>query len=353
MKPRIEFCDTLRGLAAVIVMLAHYTHGFNAIGGWLYNPAGGQAYPVWFLEIFKIDGAFGVAVFFLVSGFVIPMSLTNRTAGVFLAARAIRLYPTYIVCSAISLALVIGFNIEPVNKITFLKAFNSMTFFRDWLGGLPFDSIIWSLEIEVKFYLYAALMLPLMKTRPLTIALVPVFATGALLLCGVRPMYPIAGILQPDILNTLLWNIGYLSFISVGMLFYSLHNGMIGLRTTLASMTFALTVASQFLLANYGNAGVVRIYLGAFLTFTVFYTLFRRRSWTATAFLSKVRYPLYVVHATAGYILLSILVYRVGMPALLALPVVVTFVLLLAYAIHQVIEAPSIRLSSARLAAMS
>lgn len=350
-RPRIAFCNTLRGLAALTVLLAHYTHGFNALGGWLYNPIGGGAYPDWFLNICRVDGAFGVAIFFLVSGFVIPMSFNNRSAAAFLVARAIRLYPTFIACTAITLTLAIGFGIDPANKSTLVRAVYSMTFFRDWLGALPFDSIVWTLEIEAKFYLYAALMLPLLKTRPLVVALVPTVATICFLIFDISPTYPIAGILQGNGISTLFWNIGYLSFICVGTLFYLHYAGAIILRTFLVSLMFALTAASGFLLVRYpNNDAVLPIYIGATLTFAVFYVFFRDRKWMVTEYLSKISYPLYAVHASVGYVLLSFFIYRVGMAALIALPLVILLVMLIAYAIHLAIEAPSMRLSSGRAA---
>ena len=350
-KPRIAFCNTLRGLAALIVVLSHYTHGFNALGGWLYNPPRGGGYPGWFLNVFLVDGAFGVAIFFLVSGFVIPMSLNNRSAVAFLASRAIRLYPTFIACTAITLTLVIGLGIDPSAKSAFVRAIYSMTFFRDWLGALPFDSIVWTLEIEAKFYLYAALMAPLMKTKPLIVALSPAIATICLLIFGVTPTYPMTGILQGNGISTLFWNIGYLSFICVGTLFYLNYSGVITIAKFWVSLVFTLSTACCFLIARYpDNELVPPIYIGATLTFAVFYIFFRDRKWVVTEYLSKISYPLYAVHASAGYVLLSIFIYRVGMPALIALPLVILLVMLIAYAIHFAIEAPCMRLSSLRVA---
>lgn len=345
-EPRIAFCDTLRGLAALIVMLAHFTHGFNAIGGWLYNPLGGGAYPAWFLDVFRVDGAFGVAIFFLVSGFVIPMSLSNRNGRQFLTARAFRLYPTYIACAAITLTLVICFGIEPFNNTTFVKALYSATFFRDWLGGTPFDSIVWTLEIEVKFYLYAFMMSSVYISRPLMVALLPAFFSGIVLAGGASPDYPFRGLFQGDFVDVLLWNAGYISFISLGTLFYLVYDKRIGWRIAAPSMIFAIGVASQFLFARYKSASIIQIYLGAFVAFAVFFVFFRHRSWRVTNFLAEISYPLYAIHASAGYILLSVLIFYMKLPGLIALPIVVLLMIILAYGLHRVVEVPSMQLSS-------
>ncbi len=45
----------------------------------------------WFMP-----GPFGVALFFLISGLVIPFSFDRHRTGAFLLARLLRIYPTYL-----------------------------------------------------------------------------------------------------------------------------------------------------------------------------------------------------------------------------------------------------------------
>ena len=61
-KARIEFLDALRGLAALTVALQHFVDSQS------------DAYLKWSIEVFR-PGEWGVIVFFLTSGYIIPVSI--------------------------------------------------------------------------------------------------------------------------------------------------------------------------------------------------------------------------------------------------------------------------------------
>ena len=98
---RIEYANTLRGWAAVCVLAQHYFAVYwlspPAVGDLLHVPPDKPAVPVlahWLTFSPHFDfGAFGVALFFLVSGFVIPFSLKNAGFLSFLVARFFRSMP--------------------------------------------------------------------------------------------------------------------------------------------------------------------------------------------------------------------------------------------------------------------
>ena len=81
---RIDFANALRGIAALVVLVSHYVVMFDQIhgeyGGFAALPA--QAYPAllgWLNDLIKPIhlGALGVALFFLVSGLVLPLSVRS------------------------------------------------------------------------------------------------------------------------------------------------------------------------------------------------------------------------------------------------------------------------------------
>ena len=78
-----QFADTLRGIAAGLVLLDHTLD--------LAGLSLTAKFPLLSL------GQLGVALFFLVSGFVIPISLPKYSVPGFLVARVLRIYPTYAV----------------------------------------------------------------------------------------------------------------------------------------------------------------------------------------------------------------------------------------------------------------
>lgn len=86
---KIEFANTLRGLAAVSVLVSHYYVIFwgdpSTVGSLINAPAAAVSMPTYLAWLHAVPqfnwGAFGVALFFLVSGFVIPFSLRRAGGG--------------------------------------------------------------------------------------------------------------------------------------------------------------------------------------------------------------------------------------------------------------------------------
>src|SRR5215469_2826269 len=102
---RVWFAQALRALACLLVVFAHYGHLFvlepDTVGRLCFCPPLTDLPRAAFLRVFTLCDAwhfspanFGVALFFLVSGFVIPFSLRRNSLGGFFVRRFFRLYPT-------------------------------------------------------------------------------------------------------------------------------------------------------------------------------------------------------------------------------------------------------------------
>ncbi len=113
-KRRIEFANLLRGLAAIMVVCSHFFGVFwyrpEVISYFLGTPAAATPNHVlhlvseYIVKASPIDlGPMGVAIFFLISGMVIPFSFVNSTRLGFFANRFMRIYPTYICGFAIAI----------------------------------------------------------------------------------------------------------------------------------------------------------------------------------------------------------------------------------------------------------
>jgi peptidoglycan/LPS O-acetylase OafA/YrhL len=106
-----QFADALRGIACLSVVCSHLVGqslvqpGVVAQYGLAQVPDG-HASPVSNFFYSGGFGEFGVALFFLISGFVIPLSFERYGPRAFLIARCWRLVPTYVACFAILLATV-------------------------------------------------------------------------------------------------------------------------------------------------------------------------------------------------------------------------------------------------------
>src|SRR5579872_736183 len=81
---RLAWLDAMRGFAALCVVFDHSSyHVLTSLRGFLYH---------WF-----DFGQYGVFVFFLVSGYIIPASLERKgSVRGFWTGRVFRLYPPYI-----------------------------------------------------------------------------------------------------------------------------------------------------------------------------------------------------------------------------------------------------------------
>ncbi|GAA1946168.1 acyltransferase [Nocardioides panacihumi] len=87
---RVEFLDGIRGLAALLVVIGHAIEAGN------FANHGGQQWLNF--------GRVGIVAFFMVSGYVVALSLDRQTVRVFWIRRFWRLYPTYWICVCIWIA---------------------------------------------------------------------------------------------------------------------------------------------------------------------------------------------------------------------------------------------------------
>jgi peptidoglycan/LPS O-acetylase OafA/YrhL len=107
-------------------------------------------------------GFLGVELFFMISGFVIGMSVQGRTWRSFLVHRVVRLYPTFwfaLALSALSFVFVSG---HPTTIHTFLA---NVTMLPGYLGAPFIDDVYWTLGVEWKFYAIMALLVALGLNR--------------------------------------------------------------------------------------------------------------------------------------------------------------------------------------------
>ena len=90
---RYEYLDVLRGIAVIAVCFMHVT-------GYIYRTYGNNHPLSPMLDFFVVSsvdwGRFGVVLFFLISGFIIPNSLKpGSSLGRFFVSRMFRLYPVF------------------------------------------------------------------------------------------------------------------------------------------------------------------------------------------------------------------------------------------------------------------
>jgi peptidoglycan/LPS O-acetylase OafA/YrhL len=137
---RFEELDVLRGMAALCVVLSHYSaHCVRFFGE---APFG--------IDLDTVYGFHAVQLFFMISGFVISLTLErSNTWKDFAFSRLSRLYPAYWVAVTLMVALeflVFGENVWVggyIANLTMLQEFFAM-------GNL--DNVFWTLTVELAFY---------------------------------------------------------------------------------------------------------------------------------------------------------------------------------------------------------
>jgi peptidoglycan/LPS O-acetylase OafA/YrhL len=135
MKQRNMTFDALRGIAALLVVC---THICLVVGGW----ANVIQYS------FFSYGTFGVVLFFCMSGALIPEA--HRRAGserVYWTRRLLRIVPPYLVGIALAVITI------PSGPPTVPVIVAHLTMLPDLFGIKPINSVFWTLEIELLFYM--------------------------------------------------------------------------------------------------------------------------------------------------------------------------------------------------------
>ena len=145
---RIEYLDGLRGIAALAVVLQHTAETIMSC-----DPASVALLRPGFVDFFNF-GRFGVALFFLISGFVVPFSFKRpHPIQSFAISRIFRLYPAYWASLALAVAL---FPALTGRSFTLLQVAANSTMAQAVFGQADVIGAYWTLLIELAFYVLCA-----------------------------------------------------------------------------------------------------------------------------------------------------------------------------------------------------
>lgn len=142
-KPRFEELDSLRGFAALSVVFFHFTMGRESAD--------------WGFRL----GTAGVDLFFMISGFVILLSLEHiKKTGHFVINRISRLYPTYWASVTLTFAVIVLYSLYNMDfsKVSIIQYLGNLTMFQYYLGIQNIDGPYWTLIIEMLFYIFMAIL---------------------------------------------------------------------------------------------------------------------------------------------------------------------------------------------------
>jgi peptidoglycan/LPS O-acetylase OafA/YrhL len=293
MKPqssRLLELDALRGIAALAVVFDHIT---------LNRPQG---------KDFWVYGLTGVDLFFMISGFVIFMSLEHiKNAKEFIIRRVTRLYPAYWVCLSITTLLLIAFNVEDLGRISLIRYLGNVTMFQMYLGQPHIDPAYWTLTVELCFYLIMLAIYKLGKTEKIEnlgfFGLIILFAYSSYLKWH-----------APSELHLTALHSG-LSIIYCFPLFFS---GVIYYRMLMRKPTLKHYFLLIFCLITKWNFGIIdyrlylinpHIYYFILIFFNLVFLLFINGKLKflvnpASLFFGRISYPLYLINSVVSILIL-------------------------------------------------
>src|SRR5262249_16515822 len=174
---RLAWLDALRGFAALCGVFDH--------GSWLLLAPARD-----FLYRWLNLGQYGVFVFFLVSGYIVPASLERKgSIRAFWTSRGFRLYPMYAVALVLALIAflarhgsIAGAQRHPVRSV-----FSWLLMLPNLLTGPNVPNVTWTLFYEMVFSLLLAALFSWNIHRYSRGYALPL-ATGAVLIGGLLPM---------------------------------------------------------------------------------------------------------------------------------------------------------------------
>jgi peptidoglycan/LPS O-acetylase OafA/YrhL len=334
MARRLHELDSLRGIAAVCVLLFHLS----------YHTDHSHQWPIrvpW--------GHYGVELFFVISGFVILMTLErSATLGDFVVSRLSRLFPAYWCAVLVTSVVLMVLSVADAPGVATIAG--NLTMLQPLLGTPYIDGSYWTLSVELVFYFLMSLWFVRRSPRAPGIE---VYALAWLVLAApLRAWLLYKHIELPGYLATPLL-LYYGQFFIVGICLYRIHSSRFKRSTVGVLIAACCMSAFGGASASLSPAPIPYFLITCGVTALVF---FASRAQPAIlrnptlVFFGLISYPLYLLHQRVGSVALAA-AHQAGWPALLSIPGVLCLLVGLAYLIHTFVEAPARRLLRSRLAA--
>lgn len=327
----------LRGIAALIVVYDHL------IGSWLSERyalssqliADFEYWALAPLNLMMHGGAFAVALFFTLSGFVIPLAAVNESRQEFLLKRALRIFPPLwasiflllFIYGILSWCSVLGVGGDLVFRVVtqpdLLKNVLASMTLSNYLFGIPaINGVAWSLVVEVFFYIWIFLVIDCIKNYPKIF----LFFSFSFFVC-MQYFSRDAG----DVFFLLAVNSVYVSYMFIGTLIWMLWSSRISIRVFIVGvLSFwglflhgvdVIVAQLPYTLTGYGVS-----YGAAVLVFSL--ALATDPYWKIgriSGFFSHISYSLYLNHGGLGQVILLLLTPWLGHVASLSIAIVLVF----------------------------
>jgi peptidoglycan/LPS O-acetylase OafA/YrhL len=317
---RLKELDSLRGLAALGVLLFHYTGHYER----LYHHTPPLAYGF-------DAGNYGVHLFFMISGFVIFMTLERtRTALDFVVSRFSRLFPAFwvaLLCTYIIVALA---GLEG-QRVSAKDALINVSMMPDIFNAQEVDGSYWTLQVELFFYVQMLIWFvlgALPRIRLVICAWLLLAASyGLLTQMGFNFSYLLREVTI----------VRFIPFFAAGILMYRIHHR----RDPLWQNVLLLggCGAAAWCVWSWELAAVMAVCCSVFGLFVA--GKLRFLSSQPFLFFGAISYSLYLLHQNIGYIVISWLEHE-GAHFALAIGATIAIMVVLAWLMAKFVERPAL-----------
>jgi peptidoglycan/LPS O-acetylase OafA/YrhL len=329
---RLHSLDGLRFLAAVGVMLYHFTAMWST--SWDTSP--GEIFPG--LGGAMIYLTLAPELFFVVSGFVILWTAWGRSVPAVVASRLARLYPPY--WAALLLTSVLLLVIWPAGKdVSLGEALVNTTLLQEALGVRHVDGVYWTLWAELRFYALITVLVAVGLTRRRVVVVAALWPPVAL----------VAERLGWETASMLLIS-RYAPYFAGGMLLFLIFcdghrrglwalvsgNVLLALHTTVDVTVSTIAEVTVFEADPRLVATAVVATFGGVALLTM--SPLSRISWGVLPGLGAITYGVYLVHQFWGLWVIHLL--HEHLPPYVTLVAAVTVSLALAVLVHHAVEKP-------------
>jgi peptidoglycan/LPS O-acetylase OafA/YrhL len=293
---RIKYIDGLRGIAILLVVLYHaYVRWPDLV----ITSDTTKTFPILAL------GWLGVQLFFLISGFVVAMTLEKCTGfWQFMGRRWLRLFPAMLLCSALVFATAPFFPHRPGGSPQLTDCIPGLTLVTNFAwNSIPgveirlLENAFWSLFVEVHFYIVFGAFYFLAGIRKAALIISGIFCLAVISYV----VLPKEGIDQGPTLRLAISALGFKHFgwFATGIFFYlyKANNG------ETKSLILAVIIGAMSALATKGGTtGTALTIVGALAALLLFALpllnkhaamVLSSKPLTIVGFLS---YPLYLIH---------------------------------------------------------
>jgi peptidoglycan/LPS O-acetylase OafA/YrhL len=326
--PRVFELDSLRAIAAINLMLFHFT--------WVYSEKYGFTSDI----LFKYPyGKYGTQLFFMLSGLVNAMTLLRKqSASYYIKSRFIRILPPFLLVLGFNLLLVQLLPLRDHMQLSTATVVANATLLPNLLGYQCIEPVIWTLQVEIQFY---AVLLALFVLGALKHPFWPIM--GCLAFCltfGTVANHIDDTIIGAGLYQTTLWFkdaliVEYFPLFAMGML---IHAGYLEKDQWFRHGRGVAVAAFVYHAIEQRNGSpIVTMMLIGLLVACQYGKLPILRA-KPLLFISGISYSLYLLHNNLGTVIIYYL-NQAGLPAMvsvgLALALVIAISALAAYTIER------------------